>query len=112
MKKVLSNRASELKPSATLAISAKEKEMKSQGIDVVGFGAGEPDFPTPSRIREAAKLSLDKGDTFYTPVSGTLELRKAISQRFEEDYYLSYKPENIVVSCGAKHSLYNVFQYT
>ena len=110
MNRILSKRASELKPSATLAISAKEKELKSQGVDVIGFGAGEPDFPTPSRIREAAKRSLDKGETFYTAVGGTLELRKAILQRFTADYGLMYKVENIVVSCGAKHSLYNIFQ--
>ena len=110
MKNILSQRANELKPSATLAISAKEKELKSQGIDVVGFGAGEPDFPTPTHIREAAKRSLDRGETFYTPVGGILELKKAVCMRFAEDYGLEYKPENIVVSCGAKHSLYNVFQ--
>lgn len=110
MNKILSERADELKPSATLAISAKEKELKSQGVDVIGFGAGEPDFPTPLRIREAAKRSLDRGETFYTPVPGTLELRKAVVRRFQEDYELGYKPENIVVSCGAKHSLYNIFQ--
>ncbi|MGC8658463.1 MAG: pyridoxal phosphate-dependent aminotransferase [Desulfomonilaceae bacterium] len=110
MKSVLSERAAQLKPSATLAISAKEKELKSQGVDVIGFGAGEPDFPTPPRIRQAGKNSLDRGDTFYTPVGGTLELRKAVVQRFSEDYGLEYKPENVVVSCGAKHSLYNIFQ--
>lgn len=108
--KLLSQRASLLKPSATLAISAKEKELKSQGVDVVGFGAGEPDFATPSRIREAAKMSLDRGETFYTPVGGSMDLKKAISTRFVEDYGLEYSPDQIVVSCGAKHSLYNIFQ--
>ena len=72
MKTILSDRATQLKPSATLAISAKEKELKSQGVDVVGFGAGEPDFPTPLHIREAAKRSLDRGETFYTPWAGLL----------------------------------------
>lgn len=110
MKNILSQRASELKPSATLAISAKEKELKSQGIDVVGFGAGEPDFPTPTHIREAAKASLDRGETFYTPVGGTVELKKAVIKRFDEDYGLKYEPDHILVSCGAKHSLYNIFQ--
>ncbi len=110
MKNILSQRANELKPSATLAISAKEKELRSQGVDVVGFGAGEPDFPTPAHIREAAKRSLDRGETFYTPVGGTVELKKAIMKRFSEDYALDYKPEHILVSCGAKHSLYNIFQ--
>ncbi len=110
MKTFLSQRALDLKPSATLAISAKEKELKAQGLDVVGFGAGEPDFPTPAHIREAAKRSLDRGETFYTPVPGTLELRKAVAYRFKEDYGLEYKPDEVVVSCGAKHSLYNIFQ--
>jgi aspartate aminotransferase len=110
MKSVLSPRASELKPSATLAISAKEKELKSRGIDVVGFGAGEPDFPTPARIREAAKRSLDRGETFYTPVGGIPELKKAVCARFAQDYGLEYAPDQVVVSCGAKHSLYNIFQ--
>jgi aspartate aminotransferase len=110
MNNILSERARELKPSATLAISAKEKELKGQGIDVIGFGAGEPDFPTPVHIREAAKQSLDRGETFYTPVGGTVDLKKAVAGRFAEDYGLVYKPEQIVVSCGAKHSLYNIFQ--
>jgi aspartate aminotransferase len=109
MKKILSDKALELKPSATLAISAKEKELKAQGVDVAGFGAGEPDFPTPEHIRDAAKRSLDRCETFYTPVGGTLELKKAVSRRFAEDYQLAYSPDQIVVSCGAKHSLYNIF---
>jgi aspartate aminotransferase len=110
MNNILSKRARELKPSATLAISAKEKELKSQGLDVVGFGAGEPDFPTPSHIREAAKKSLDRGETFYTPVGGILDLKKAVAKRIEQDYGLEYKPADVVISCGAKHSLYNIFQ--
>jgi aspartate aminotransferase len=110
MIKILSKRANELKPSATLAISAKEKELKGQGLDVVGFGAGEPDFTTPIHIREAAKRSLDRGETFYTPVGGIPELKKAVCHRFSEDYGLEYKPADIVISCGAKHSLYNIFQ--
>jgi aspartate aminotransferase len=110
MKTWLSQRAAELKPSATLAISAKEKELKSQGIDVVGFGAGEPDFPTPVDIRAAAKLSLDRGETFYTPVAGIPALKKAVCDRMSSDYGINYKPENIVVSCGAKHSIYNTLQ--
>jgi len=110
MKSTLSERARQLKPSATLAITAKANELKGQGVDVIGFGAGEPDFPTPSRIREAGKRSLDRGETFYTPVGGTLALKKAVVQRIAGDYGLEYKPEEIVVSCGAKHSLYNIFQ--
>ena len=110
MKNTLSERARQLKPSATLAISAKERELRGQGIDVIGFWAGEPDFPTPIHIRDAAKQSLDRGETFYTPVAGMVELRKAAASRFAADYGLAYKPEHIVVSCGAKHSLYNIFQ--
>ncbi len=110
MKKILSERAGQLKPSATLTIAAKEKELKSQGMDVIGFSAGEPDFPTPSHIREAGFKSLERGETFYTPVPGILDLRKAVIQRISLDYGLEYKPEEIVISCGAKHSLYNVFQ--
>ncbi|MBI4962660.1 MAG: pyridoxal phosphate-dependent aminotransferase [Desulfomonile tiedjei] len=110
MKKTLSERARQLQPSATLAITAKANELKAQGVDVVGFGAGEPDFPTPPHIREAAKRSLDRGETFYTPVPGTMDLRKAVVHRLAEDYGLGYKPGEIVVSCGAKHSLYNIFQ--
>jgi len=110
MKTWLSQRVLQLKPSATLAISAKEKELKAQGIDVIGFGAGEPDFPTPVHIREAAKRSLDRGETFYTPVGGTVELKKAIAFRIAQDYGLEYEPSELLVSCGAKHSLYNIFQ--
>lgn len=110
MRKLLSERAGQIKPSATLTIAAKEKELKSKGIDVIGFSAGEPDFPTPSHIREAGLKSLERGDTFYTPVPGTLDLRKAVIHRISEDYGIEYKPEEILVSCGAKHSLYNVFQ--
>ncbi len=110
MKTLLSKRVRQLKPSATLAISAMAKQLKSQGIDVVGFGAGEPDFPTPAHIREAAKKSLDRGETFYTPVEGTPALKKAIVNRLAEDYALEYKPEHVLVSCGAKHSLFNAFQ--
>jgi aspartate aminotransferase len=107
---LLSKRADQLKPSATLAISAKAKELKSQGIDVIGFGAGEPDFPTPQHIRDAAKASIEKGETFYTPVGGTPDLKKAIIHRFKEDYGLEYQMDEILASCGAKHSLYNLFQ--
>ena len=110
MKRILSEKALQLKPSATLAISAKEKQLQNQGVDVVGFGAGETDYPTPQRIRDAAKRSLDRGETFYTPVGGTPELKKAVAYRFVEDYGLDYSPDQIVVSCGAKHSLYNTFQ--
>jgi len=110
MRMLLSRRASELKPSATLAISAKAKALQSEGVDVIGFGAGEPDFSTPVHIRDAGKRSLDRGETFYTPVGGLPDLKNAIVKRFMQDYGLDYKPQDILVSCGAKHSLYNVFQ--
>ncbi len=110
MQDLLSQRVSQLQPSATLAIAAKSKELKAQGVDVIGFGAGEPDFPTPEHIREAAKRSLDRGETLYTPVGGLPDLKKAIISRFQVDYGLTYEPEHILVSCGAKHSLYNIFQ--
>ncbi len=110
MRNFLSKRVADLKPSATLAISAKAKELKNQGVDVIGFGAGEPDFAAAEHIREAGKRSLDKGETFYTPAGGTLELKKAVCDRFAQDYGLEYTPEQALISCGAKHSLYNVLQ--
>ncbi|MGN0793156.1 MAG: pyridoxal phosphate-dependent aminotransferase [Aristaeellaceae bacterium] len=106
----VSHRCQSISPSPTLAIDARAKEMKSRGVDVIGFGVGEPDFPTPQYIIDAAKEALDKGMTRYTPASGTYELRKAICDKLERDNDLYYKPQDIVVSSGAKHSLYNVFQ--
>ncbi len=104
------DRVVRLKPSLTLAITAKAKAMKRQGLDVVGFGAGEPDFDTPSGIKRAGIRAIEKGFTKYTPVSGTPELKKAIAQKLNRENGLSYTPEEIVVSCGAKHALYNIFQ--
>jgi len=106
----ISQRSAAIAPSVTLAIDAKAKEMAASGLDVVGFGAGEPDYITPAHIREAAKQALDKGMTKYTPSSGTLDLRKAICEKLQRDQGLSYKPVEIVVSNGAKHSLSQVFQ--
>jgi aspartate aminotransferase len=105
----LSKKAMAVKPSSTLAITAKAKEMKSKGIDVVGFGAGEPDFNTPDNICEAAIKAIESGFTKYTPVPGTLELRKAICDKFRKFNNLSYEPEQIVVSNGGKHALTNIF---
>lgn len=96
-------------PSPTLAIDAKFKQMKADGLNVVGFGAGEPDFDTPDHIKQAAIDAIMSGKTKYTPASGTLALKQAICDKFERDNGLSYKSENIVVSNGAKHSLINVF---
>ena len=106
----LSKKAMAVKPSSTLAITAKANEMKSNGIDVVGFGAGEPDFNTPDNICKAAINALNNGFTKYTPVPGTLELRKAISEKFKQFNNLSYEPDQIVVSNGGKHSLTNIFE--
>ncbi|MCH5268580.1 MAG: pyridoxal phosphate-dependent aminotransferase [Lachnospiraceae bacterium] len=105
----LSKRAAEVKPSSTLAITAKAKELKAQGMDVVGFGAGEPDFNTPENICNAAIDAIHSGFTKYTPASGTNELKKAISKKFKEFNKLDYAPDQIVISNGGKHSLTNIF---
>jgi len=108
----IAERVKKVSPSLTLSIDAKAKEMKKQGLDVVGFGAGEPDFDTPDYIKNSAKDALDKGLTKYTPVTGTAELKNAVCEKFMRENNLSYKPDQIAVSCGAKHSLYNYFQAT
>ncbi len=106
----ISQRASLVKPSPTLAVTAKAKALKAKGVDVIGFGAGEPDFDTPVHIKDAAKKALDEGFTKYTPESGTDDLKQAISKKYEQDNGLKYETSQIIVSCGAKHSLYNLFQ--
>lgn len=106
----LSKRASGIKPSPTLAIDAKAKALKAQGVDIVGFGAGEPDFDTPDNIKEAAIKAIKDGFTKYTPVSGIDELKDAIMEKFKGDNGLIYDRSEIIVSCGAKHSLYNIAQ--
>lgn len=106
----LSRKAALVKPSSTLAITAKAKAMKAEGIDVVGFGAGEPDFNTPDNINEAAIQAIRLGFTKYTPASGTEELKKAVSKKFREFNGLNYEANQIVVSNGGKHSLTNIFQ--
>ena len=103
----ISHRAQNIAPSPTLAIDARAKEMKAAGLDVVGFGAGEPDFPTPEHICLAAKEALDKGMTRYTPAAGTKELRKVICEKLRRDNDMTYIYGDILVS---KHSLYNIFQ--
>jgi aspartate aminotransferase len=106
----LSERSQLIKPSPTLAVTAKASALKAQGIDVVDFGAGEPDFDTPVHIKEAAKKAIDAGFTKYTPATGTVELKKAIAAKFETENNLKYATDQIIVSCGAKHSLFNLFQ--
>ncbi|OPY58007.1 MAG: Aspartate aminotransferase [Pelotomaculum sp. PtaU1.Bin035] len=103
----LSGRALRISSSPTMAIDAKAKEMKARGLNVVGFGAGEPDFDTPKHIKEAAIAAIWGGFTKYTPVAGTVELKEAICNKFKLEQSLEYKPAQIVVSSGAKHSLYN-----
>ena len=106
----LSKLAQKLKPSATLAITAKAKALKAQGIDVIGFGAGEPDFDTPQNIKNSAVQAIEKGYTKYTAVGGIDQIKEAIIYRLEEDYGLHYDKSEIMVSCGAKHTLYNLSQ--
>ena len=107
---VLSHRAKSLKPSPTLAINAKAKSMQAQGIQVVSFGAGEPDFDTPDNIKKAAKKAINDGFTKYTPVGGIDELKDAIINKFKRDSHITYKRSEILVSCGGKHSFYNLAQ--
>jgi len=106
----VSKRAQQVPPSATLAVTARAKELKANGVDVVGFGAGEPDFDTPEYIKEAAIAALKAGKTKYTPASGTVELKKAIAEKLKKDNDLDYAPEQIAVNIGAKHSVYNAMQ--
>lgn len=106
----LSKKAQAVKPSSTLAITAKAKELMAKGIDVVGFGAGEPDFNTPDNICDAAIKAIHDGFTKYTPAEGTLELRKAVCGKFLNFNHIKYEPSQIVVSNGGKHSLTNVFE--
>jgi aspartate aminotransferase len=106
----LARRIRQIPPSATLALNAKANQLKAQGVDVVNFGVGEPDFDTPDNIREAAIRAIQAGFTRYTPVGGIPDLKEAISKYFSGNYGLTYKPGEIMVSCGGKHALYNLFQ--
>lgn len=110
MKQLLANRVKTLTPSSTLAITAKAKELKAQGIDVIGLGAGEPDFNTPQNIIDAAIDSMNKGYTKYTPSGGLPALKEAIIQKLQRDNQLTYKQNEIIVGVGAKHVLYTLFQ--
>ena len=106
----LAARVAKVKPSETLAITAKANALKAQGRDVIGFGAGEPDFDTPDHIKKAAIAAIEAGFTKYTPVGGTDELKDAIIRKLKVDNNLEYKRSEVVVSCGAKHTLYNLAQ--
>ncbi|MFO7951537.1 MAG: pyridoxal phosphate-dependent aminotransferase [Bacillota bacterium] len=104
---MLSKKALAINPSPTLAIDSKAKEMKSQGIDVIGFGAGEPDFDTPAHIREAATRAMNEGHTRYTPATGTQEIKKTVCDKLKIDNGLEFEPTQIAVSNGAKHAIFN-----
>ncbi|TGN21144.1 pyridoxal phosphate-dependent aminotransferase [Leptospira idonii] len=110
--KLIARRLDVVEPSPTLAITAKANQLKASGLDVVGFGAGEPDFDTPSHIKEAAKKAMDQGKTKYTPVSGTVSLKDAIIQKFKTENGLSYEKNQIIVGTGGKQVLYNFFMAT
>ena len=108
----LAARVQQVTPSMTLAISAKAKEMKTEGLDICSFSAGEPDFDTPAHIREAVKQALDSGKTRYGPAAGEPQLRRAIATKLRTDNKLPYNPENIIVTNGGKHSLYTLIMAT
>jgi aspartate aminotransferase len=104
----IAKRAQAIKPSPTLATAAKAKAMKAQGIDVVDFGVGEPDFDTPDNVKQAGIKAIQSGFTKYTPAGGTDELKEAVIEKFKRDNGLPYEKSQILISCGAKHSLYNI----
>src|SRR5271169_1416089 len=104
----IAKRAQAIQPSPTLAMAAKAKAMKAQGIDVVDFGVGEPDFDTPENVKQAGIKAIQMGFTKYTPAGGTDELKDAIIDKLKKDNELQYEKSQIIVSCGAKHSLYNI----
>jgi len=106
----ISDKSKQVAPSSTLALTAKINAMVADGLDVVKFGAGEPDFDTPDHIKSAAIDALNQGFTKYTPVAGITELREAIVDKFERDNGLSYEANQVIVSCGAKHTIYNILQ--
>ncbi len=105
---MLADRLKSLAPSSTLAVQAKAKELRARGVDVISFGAGEPDFDTPERIKEAAVRALRRGQTKYTEVAGISELRAAVCAKLKRDNGLDYEPAEVLVSCGAKHALVNI----
>ena len=108
----LAQRLSRIQPSPTIAVTQKAAELKAQGRDVIGLGAGEPDFDTPDHIKEAAKAAIDRGETKYTAVAGTMALRQAICGKFKRDNGLDYTPEQITVGCGGKQTIYNALMAT
>ena len=108
----LSDRVQAIKPSPTIAVSTRAAEMKAAGHDIIALGAGEPDFDTPEHIKQAARDAIDRGFTKYTAVDGTPTLKQAVCAKLQRDNQLAYTPSQVVVSCGAKHSIYNLIQAT
>ena len=106
----VANRAASIKPSPTLAVTAKAAELRAAGRDIIALSAGEPDFDTPSHIKQAAVKAIHDGKTKYTASGGLPELKQAVVDKFQRENALSYKPEQVLVSCGAKHSIYNLMQ--
>ena len=106
----LSERVNNLKPSATLTITAKAKSLRAQGVDIIGFGAGEPDFDTPENVKKEGVAAIKSGFTKYTAVGGIYELKDTIAASLKKDHGLEYARDEILVSCGAKHSIYNITQ--
>lgn len=109
---IVADRLLAVKPSPTLAVTQKAKELKAQGVDVIDLGVGEPDFPTPEHICNEAKAALDRGETKYVPVPGTLAFRKAICDKLKRENNLDYSPDQITVNCGGKGTLFNIFMAT
>lgn len=109
---IVADRLLAVKPSPTLAVTQKAKELKAQGVDVIDLGVGEPDFPTPEHICNEAKAALDRGETKYVPVPGTLAFRKAICDKLKRENNLDYSPDQITVNCGGKGTLFNLFMAT
>lgn len=109
---LLARRLGRIKPSPTIAVTQRAARLKAEGKNIIGLGAGEPDFDTPQHVKDAAKAALDRGETKYTPVAGTLTLRQAIVAKFKRDNGLDYTPEQITVGCGGKQVLFNAFLAT
>ena len=105
----IADRLSRIKPSATIAVSQKARELKAAGRDVIGLGAGEPDFETPDNIKKAGIAAIESGDTRYTAVDGTPALKQAICDKFKRDNGLTYTPDQVIVGTGGKQVLYNAF---
>ena len=109
---IISDSLKRIKPSPTIVVTQKARELKAAGKDVIGLGAGEPDFDTPENIKAAAIKAINDGDTKYTAVDGTIELKKAIVEKFKRENNLNYKTDEITVGAGGKHVIYNLMMAT